>query len=134
MLSDKLTSEIWYEMSSSSGPGGQNVNRNRTRATACIIPLESKVLNNAQKLLIQRKLSHKISNDGVLRVSCEIHRSQMANKKQAYLHLIEVISGALITPKKRRATLPKYSSVERRIKEKKIRSEQKKFRQNRDYL
>lgn len=132
-MENKLKSEIWFEFSCSSGPGGQNVNRNQTRVTACFIPQQSKLLSEYQKKLLRGRLLSKINKDGILRVSSGKFRTQNANKKQAYENMLEVITAALKTTPKRRKTKATRSSQLRRLDEKRKRSEIKKIRQSKDY-
>jgi ribosome-associated protein len=55
-------------------------------------------------------------------------RSQARNREIARERLAELITRALVSPKKRRPTRPTKGSVERRLKAKKVRGEVKRLR------
>jgi ribosome-associated protein len=67
--------------------------------------------------------------DGVLSVTASEQRSQLRNREAARTRLAQVLAAAIAPPpRSRRATRPTRSSVERRISDKKRRSEVKRMR------
>lgn len=119
----------------SSGPGGQNVNKLNTKVeyrfnvdTADWLPKETK-----ERL---RELNNnKINSEGFFILTCQEYRTQSQNKKEAQKKLQEIIDIASM-PKKERIIIPFEETPqmeEKRIKEKKMRSDVKKMRNNRDY-
>lgn len=120
--------ELWLEFSHSSGPGGQNVNKLSTRATLCWSVDASGALTPEQKRLVRGKLRARISVEGVLRVSSDRHRSQLANRKDAERRLAAILAEALARPKPRVPTRPSRASQERRVRGKKLRGDVKRDR------
>ncbi|MBI9106358.1 MAG: aminoacyl-tRNA hydrolase [Spirochaetales bacterium] len=121
----KNTAKIQH--SRSSGPGGQNINKVNTRVTLRI-PLESLPVTTADGLLLRQGLSGRINNEDELVISSGDTRSQFQNRCLAETRAVNLISGALHRPRKRRKTKPTRSSVEKRLIEKKHRSDIKKNR------
>ncbi len=71
--------ELQFVYGTSTGPGGQHVNRVATKATLLFDVLNSKVLSQKQQDLVLLKLATRINKAGILRVSSSKHRSQHAN-------------------------------------------------------
>lgn len=124
----KVAEAIRYETSCAGGPGGQHVNRSRTRITACLALAECGVFDPDQLERVRRKLATRISQEDLLRVSAEGSRSQEENRQQALQVLLELIAGALKRPRKRIATKRSRASQERRVGEKKQRGQIKRGR------
>ena len=61
----------------------------------------------------------RVTEDGVIVIKAQQHRSQEKNRDDALRRLQELIQSALITRKKRKATRPTRSSRERRLESKK---------------
>lgn len=120
--------EVWYEFAHSRGPGGQHVNKTSSRATLCFAPAASAVLTPFQKETLARRLSHRMTKDGVLRIACEKERSQLANKLHAAKILRSLLEDALRPRARRIATRPSRAANQRRLEEKKARSLVKKHR------
>ncbi len=123
-----LSSEMTIQSSRSSGPGGQNVNKVSSKIEVLFNVAQSKLLNEAQILKITEKLGTKLSNEGQLRVVSQKDRSQLKNKELAIEKLYKLLGSCLIEQKPRKASKPTKSAVEKRIKEKKERSETKNLR------
>ena len=127
-----LNSELDFTASRSDGPGGQNVNKVNSKITLRFDIRNSTILTQAEKSLLLQKLRSRITNEGVLIMSSQESRSQLANKDIVVAKFDEWISKALQPVKARKKTKPSKSSAESRIKSKKLRSEKKKWRQNPD--
>lgn len=117
--------EVWFEFSHASGPGGQNVNKVSTAATLCFHPDGSRVLTDAQKAVIGRKLANRINAEGVLKITVEEGRSQSGNRALATLRFRQLLFEALLPVKKRTPTRPTKASRERRLADKRIRAARK---------
>lgn len=111
----------------SSGPGGQNVNRRKTKAQLRWNINDSKVLTEEQKEQVRKRLSS--TKEGDLILKSEETRHQPRNKEIVIQRLNELIHQALKKKKKRKKTKPSKAAIERRIEEKKRQSEKKKSRQ-----
>lgn len=126
-----LAKEAKFTMSTSSGNGGQNVNRVATKATLHFLVEESKLFDDNQKQIIVEKLGNRITKEGFLVVVCQDTRSAEKNKKAALEKLLNLIRVAL-TPKKIRKKLRVPRSVnEKRLTEKKRNAEKKESRRQR---
>ena len=123
--------ELSFQFVRSSGPGGQHVNKTATQVEVLFDVAASPSLSQAQKQRVRRALRSYISGEGVLRLTCQSTRSQHRNREEAIARLKALLTQALKVPKRRRATRPTRSSVERRLQEKKRRSEIKRQRQRR---
>ncbi len=125
--------EIRFIFSRSRGPGGQNVNKVNTKATAIFDVMASKGLSVAQKERIKKKLSSRLSRNGILVVSSDRFRSQKANREDALKRIASILKEALKERPKRKRTTVSASAKERRLREKKHRSRIKKARKK-DFL
>ncbi len=114
--------ELRFKASRSSGPGGQNVNKLNTRMTLLFDVKGSPSLSQEQKESIQRRLSTRINHEGVLRVVCQQHRTQEANRRGATERFVEVLVDALRKRRPRRKTQISKAVKRRRREEKERRS------------
>ncbi len=123
--------EIEITATRSRGPGGQNVNKTNSAIQLRWNLRDSNFypLHIYDRLLI--KLSGKLTIEGEIIIRSENFRDQEQNKKDAYQKLNEMIQAALFIPKKRVKTKPTRGSKERRLKQKKGRSDIKKSRSSR---
>lgn len=114
--------EIEYRTSRSSGPGGQHAQKSETRVEALLDVQASSALTDAQKRRVEAKLGP------VLRAVAQDERSQLRNRQLATERLVEQLREALRVPRPRRETKPTRASVERRLEDKRRRSELKRMR------
>lgn len=127
-----LLPELHFQTSRSSGPGGQNVNKVNSRVEVRFDIRNSALLTVDQKELLLTRLATKITSDGILCVVSQKDRSQLINKEDAIQKLNLLISRALAPVKPRKRTLPTAGSVEKRLTEKRIKSQIKQNRQRID--
>jgi ribosome-associated protein len=123
-----LSSELLFRTSRSSGPGGQHVNKVDTRVELRFNISNSQLLRERQKEILLKKLSKKLTNDGDLIIVSQQDRSQLRNKEIATEKFYSTLQKALRPVKKRKATKPTRSSIEKRINKKKQTGEKKKWR------
>ncbi|MCK6570211.1 aminoacyl-tRNA hydrolase [Myxococcota bacterium] len=122
--------ELWFTASRAGGPGGQHVNTASTRVTLWWNLTGTTALDEARRARVQRRLATRINAEGVLQVSAEGERSQLANREAARARLAELVAAALVVPKARHATRPTRGSKERRLTAKKARGDLKRQRQD----
>jgi ribosome-associated protein len=127
-MRESLIREVEFRTSRSSGPGGQHVNKTESRVELLWSPQDSDCLNGAQKKMVTSRLRSRITDDGVLIMASEKYRSQYRNKADVTQRFLDLIQASLVPVKKRRPTKPTRSSVEKRIRSKKIRGDIKRTR------
>lgn len=126
-------SELRFKYARSGGPGGQNVNKLSTKVWVFFNINDTESLTEQQKKRIAKKLATRIDKGGNIRVVCQRHRSQAANKQAAVLRLEELLAEAVKKVKPRKKTKPTAASKERRLKAKKITSQIKNQRSKKDF-
>ena len=125
--------EIVFKFSRSSGPGGQNVNKVNTRVTLFFDLANAASFTDAQKSRILRRLATRANKNGVIRVVSQRYRTQKANRECAIERLVELLREALKRRAVRKETpVPKWAK-EKRLAEKKRRSQLKQQRAEKDF-
>ena len=121
--------ELQWRFSRSSGPGGQGVNTTDSQVELRYDLAASTALPAVWKERALERLSGRLTDGGVLVVRASEHRSQWRNREAAAVRLSALLSEAVAPPaRSRRATRPSRGSVERRLAEKKRRSDVKRGR------
>ncbi len=121
-------SELQFQTSRSSGPGGQNVNKLETRVTLRFNLQSSNVLSEEEKELLLKKWAKQLTNEGELLISSEAHRTQLRNKDEVIAKFRKAIEQAFTKPKPRKKTKPSKGAIEKRLTSKKNHSEKKDLR------
>lgn len=125
--------EYDLSFSRSGGAGGQNVNKVNTKATLHWNVMKSNSLPPAVLERFLKKFGNKISDEGVITLVSQAHRTQHMNIEDVIKKLHEMIESIAIPPKIRKATKPTKSSVNARIKVKKSHGDKKKSRQEKHF-
>jgi ribosome-associated protein len=123
--------EIEESFVRASGPGGQNVNKLSTAVQLRFDVRHSPSLPPDVRDRLERIAGSRLTNEGVLVIIAQRHRTQVRNREDAQNRLVEMIRQAAIAPVKRRPTRPTKASRERRIEGKKRRSGIKNLRRSR---
>lgn len=107
----------------SSGPGGQNVNKVATAVqirfnTASCPEIPESVLHRLARLAGRR-----MTVDGVIVITANRHRTQSRNRADARARLIELLRASATLPPRRVATKPSKAGKQKRLDQKRKRSE-----------
>lgn len=119
------SAEMSLSFARSSGPGGQNVNKVNSKVTLTWSPVRSSAIPPGVRQRFLTKYGNRLTNDGNLLVVSQRYRDQPKNIEDCREKLREMIRTVLVAPIVRRPTRPTKGSKERRISEKKHRSEAK---------
>ena len=114
--------EVEFRFSRSSGPGGQHAQKTETRVEAIFDVEASAALTETQKRRVAARLGP------VLRAVAQDERSQRRNRELALERLVEQLRRGLRVERRRVATKPTAASRERRLEQKRRRSNVKRLR------
>lgn len=120
--------ELEWRFSASGGPGGQHVNTANTRAEVRFDIASSPSLGPRQRARLMERLGSEV------RVVASDERSQLRNRELALERLRSRLAEALRVETPRRATKPTKAAKQKRLEEKRHRSETKRRRQGRPGL
>tara|TARA_Y100001970_G_C14053076_1_gene760017 strand:- start:132 stop:551 length:420 start_codon:yes stop_codon:yes gene_type:complete len=122
------TKELITKAVKSSGPGGQNINKNSTAIILHFDIANSKFLSKKTKNTLLGKSSKYLTKSGKIIIKVNKHKSQKRNKSEAVIRLIDYFNKSIETPKKRYKTKPKLSSIKKRLTDKRRNSIKKNLR------
>lgn len=126
--------EVSFSFIRASGPGGQNVNKVASAVQLRFDVRHSPSLPEAVRLRLERLAGRRLSQDGVLVLTAQQHRSQERNREDALARLAALIREAAVAPKARRPTKPTLGSKQRRLESKSKRSGVKGLRRDKPGL
>jgi ribosome-associated protein len=109
------------------GAGGQNVNK-VSSAIHLRFDIVGSSLDDGVKERLLALRDSRITQDGVLILKAQQHRTQDMNRLDAFARLHELVNSVAVPPRVRRATKPTFASKRRRIEGKAQRGETKKGR------
>ncbi len=120
--------ELMWRFSRSSGPGGQHVNTSDSKVELSFDLAKTEALPAVWKQRALERLAGRLV-DGVVTVRSSEHRSQWRNREAAAVRLTALLAEATAPPPKpRKPTRIPRGINERRLREKKQRSETKRGR------
>jgi len=123
---ESIRSEVAFRFSRSSGPGGQHAQKSETRVVAVFDVEASSALTDIQKRRVVARAGP------MLRAVAQDERSQARNRELAVERLVAALRDALRVERKRRPTKPTAASRERRLEQKRRRSQTKQLRRKLD--
>ncbi|MEM7659057.1 MAG: alternative ribosome rescue aminoacyl-tRNA hydrolase ArfB [Bacteroidota bacterium] len=123
-----LLTACTYSATRSGGPGGQHANKVATQVEIRFDLGGTEWFSPPQKAWAMERLSHRLTKEGVLILSCSDSRSQVKNKELVQKRLVRLLKSAIRPPKirKKRST-PRWVK-EKRLQSKRQRSEKKQNR------
>ena len=110
-----------------SGPGGQSVNKTNS-AVQLRCDLNSFHINETYRRRIRQFRDSRITDDFVVVIKAQNHRSQARNLEDAIRRLQSLLQKAIYVDPPRIKSRPSYSSQKRAVKKQKRRSEIKSLR------
>ncbi len=120
-------SEVEVSATRAQGAGGQNVNK-VSSAIHLRFDIAASSLPDDVKARLLALRDGRITQEGVLVIKAQSHRTQDMNKLDAFARLHELVNSVAVPPKMRRPTKPTYGSKQRRLEGKSQRSETKALR------
>lgn len=127
-LVERLKREVVLNFTLSQGAGGQNVNKVATAVQLRFDVLHSGLISEQCRRAILTSGDARLTQEGVLVIRAQEHRTQAKNIDAALARLAELIQRSSVVPKKRRPTRPTRASKERRLKRKSARAQIKRGR------
>jgi ribosome-associated protein len=126
--------ELEFHFVRSSGPGGQNVNKVATAVQLRFDAAHSPSLPPHVRERLMALAGKRVNDAGVIIIDARRFRTQERNRRDAVDRLTDLLRRAMERPKPRRKTVPGRAAVERRLAEKRSRSDTKRTRRrvNRD--
>lgn len=96
------------------GSGGQNVNK-VSNAVHLRFDIRASSLPDAVKHRLMRRRDRRITDEGVVVIKSQQHRSLEMNREDALARLQQLVDEAAVAPKRRKPTRPTRASKLRRL-------------------
>jgi ribosome-associated protein len=106
----------------SSGPGGQNVNKVASKVELRVELPAISGLDAAARARLRAQVASRLDSEGRLLVTSQRTRDQLRNLQDAQEKVKKLVERAMQVPRPRRLTQPSPAAVERRLRQKQVRS------------
>jgi ribosome-associated protein len=120
--------ELQAVYSRSGGPGGQNVNKVNSKATLIWDLNQTQSLYPTTLTRLRALAASRITDDGLLKIHCQVHREQSRNLQACRDLLRSLVLEALKPVVVRKETKPSAGARRRRLADKKYTGEKKRSR------
>lgn len=120
--------ELNFTFIHADGPGGQNVNKVSSAVELRFDVASSPSLPEDVKERLEKLAGKRITREGILIIQAKRFREQEKNREDAISRFQNLVEKALNPPRFRKKTLPTKASQERRLLQKKHKSEIKRMR------
>ena len=124
--------DIVFRFVRSSGPGGQNVNRVKTKAVMRWNVRASPGIAEDVRARFVARFASRITTEGDLLLACDRHRERERNREDCLERLSRMLASVAASPRSRRKTHTPRSVAERRLRDKRMRAETKRRRRSAD--
>jgi ribosome-associated protein len=124
--------EIVFRFVRSSGPGGQNVNRVKSKAVMRWNVRASPSIAEDVRARFVARFAARITADGDLLLVSDRHRERERNRQDCLERLSRMLASVAASPRPRRKTRTPRSVRERRLLDKRMRAETKRRRRSAD--
>ncbi len=120
--------EFHFQFARSSGPGGQNVNKVASKAVLRWDMAASPSVTEDVKHRLRARHPRRMTLEGEVVIASSRFRDQGRNVADCLEKLRSALAEASSPPKLRRPTRPTRASIEKRLQDKRARSEKKRMR------
>jgi len=124
--------EIVFRFVRSSGPGGQNVNRVKSKAVMRWNVRASPSIAEDVRARFVAQFAARITAEGDLLLASDRHRERERNRQDCLERLSRMLASVAASPRPRRKTRTPRSVRERRLLDKRMRAETKRRRRSAD--